>query len=317
MQLPPAAAEHFRRFAFSAWVATDLPRRDMLARAGIEPRRRNSFDRSFQEGTSTLTTCEARSVIDAVAPLLRMDPDAVWQWVLGTTPAPQQLQELIISSALQPRRLPAQVHVLVDFEARAMEQIGWSIVPKLSALGEGPVQVIHKNCTLPLGARAARVFSHLNCFYKERRRARTESEQRPEKQILLHFRSDMLKFREGTGLFAGLPLDDRAQAIEDYADDTIDLHGNSVGIIDDISTHVPRELIAHFRRFEAVFVLDASFVYKVHLGGLLRTTCSSTDHCRQAFIRDERAKLHELKKYVCHGWTKKEMKNAVMSFMPA
>jgi hypothetical protein len=246
--------------------------------------------------------------------VLQLDAEVVWSWVMGEIAKPAAVQELLLSLALQVKRLPMHVPVLAGFEAVAKLQIAFATVPKLSTLPEDVVKVIHWNCTRSLGASADLMCSFLNRFWRLRAQARRVGHQCPPRQILLHYQSDLLQLRDGTGLFAGLSADERADALRTYIDDAIMLRGNEVGVIDD--GNIPRHLFDHFRKFDAVFILDVDHLYKVHRGGLLRTTCEASDDIRRAFIANEAAMLWGLKRYVTHGWTKNAMIEAMMRFMP-
>jgi hypothetical protein len=310
------AARRFQQVVFAAWTATDWPQQELMARARISSSRRNSIWRASHSAGPEIELQEAHRIITVVADELRFGGEIAWNWILGkVSEIPPSIFELIVSSWLHPRSSRALAYSLDKFEAKASSQLSYSIVPKLSALSEDIVETVHGNCTKLLGAKGVRIRAALNAFYRTRREGRIKGEQRPFAQTHLYLRSDFLQFSRGSGLFSGLSSEQRAQAIEEFAIDTIDLHGNRVGIIDDLSPKIPRDLIAHFRKFEAVFILDGDFLFKVHPGGLRRSMCVSVDEVSKAHIGNELAKLQELERYVSNEWTRTGMKDGILTFV--
>ena len=319
MDLPLDAAARFQKFMFAAWTLHDCPQRELMTWARIDPKRRNSIWRSCHTPRSRIEVSEAQRLIDVAVmhPLIVLPSSAVWDWITGKlTEAPPQIHELIISAGFHPRNFSKLITRLSQFEDHAETQLAWSAVIKISGLTKDVASVVNHNCTACLGPPGSRICSMLNEFHKLRSESLVQGLQGPAKRTLLYFHSDLLHLSRGTGLFAGTLAEQRAEAVREFAELVINVREHNVGIVNDLSPDVPRDLIAHFRRFDGIFVLDQKFLMKVHHGGLFRTSCVGIDDSSSGYILSQLQKLKELKSYVKHGWTKSDMMNEFMSYMP-
>jgi hypothetical protein len=317
MRTQSDVSHRFHRFIQFAWSFLDLTQREILESCGIGQSRRAALWRATSGQNTRLMLDEFRRVIQCVSvnPVLAVTGEEVWAWIATGANPPPRLRELLVSSPLypNPRRLRDLSQKLHDWESRTAEKITWAVVPMLSALPETVARAVHRNCARSLGSHGRRLATGLNNFHRTRRSARINGRQGRSRQTHLVFTSNLRHFRDGTGPFEGLHVDDRALGIQLFAE-SIDTHGDQIGVIDD--ENVPSDLLAHFGAFQGVFIDDDCFLVKVHRDGVRRTTCTNTNPTTRAFIHSERQRVQHLRTCVTHSWKREDMKAEVLRYLP-